>query len=368
MNKRLSKLLQGWVLRDSGGKNDIFPDLSTIEYLGRNVFDDYEPSQFDIFEDRLDRWLHNVTDETDQQTLFLLLNYLFFIGRSEFDSLYRTAYNGHVFRWLVDQLDVDIEDPAAMEAVNAGIEKTWFCPITDSMRINSFLKVNKLPGKSHRPDWRSLRKFGDPKKILKFVADNQIQRIVLLEDFVGTGDQMQGAIKFAAGISADISILALPLVVCPVGDKLGISLTERYVNVSYQSVLVITPDMLIKADPQCNEPPFHQLVRDLILRVRTQLGEQYSDHDSQRYHGYKGTGAVVALYSNCPDNSLPIIHDKTEQWQPLFPRINESLTWALIHFSNFMLGTDYQAASSLTFSARSSWNMPKLFSSLEMSS
>ena len=321
MSKRLNQLLQEWVLRDSGSENALILDLSAVQYLGRNVFDDYEPSQFDKFEDRLDRWLHNVTEETDQQTLFLLLNHLFFIGRSEFDSLCRAAYNGHVFRWLVDQLNVDIEDPAAMEAINAGVEKTWFCPITDSMRINSFLKVNKLPGKSHRPDWRSLRTFGDPKKILKYVTDNQIRRIVLLEDFVGTGTQMQSAIKFAAGISTDIEILALPLVVCPAGDNLGLSLMEQHDNVSYKSVMVITPEMLIKADPQHDELPFFQLVRDLILRVREKLGEQYSDEESQRYHGYKGTGAVVALYSNCPDNSLPIIHDQTKLWQPLFPRI-----------------------------------------------
>ena len=60
------------------------------------VIDDYEPAQFERFEERLDRWIHNVADEKDQQTLFLLLNYLFFIGRPEFESLCRAAYNGNV--------------------------------------------------------------------------------------------------------------------------------------------------------------------------------------------------------------------------------------------------------------------------------
>ena len=130
----------------------------------------------------------------------------------KFESLCRTAYNGHVLRWLIEQLNADIVDPAVMEALDVGISETWFCPITDSMRINSFLKANKLTGKTHRPDWRSLRKFGDPAKIRQFINDNQIRRVVLLEDFVGSGTQMLSAIKFAADISSDIEILVLPLV------------------------------------------------------------------------------------------------------------------------------------------------------------
>ena len=324
MNERLNTLLLNLALRDLEGENETFLDQSDIRYLGRKVFNDYEPSQFDPFENRLDRWLHNVTDERDQQTLFLLLSYLFFIGRPEFESLCRAAYNGPVHRWLVEQLDVNIADPAAMEALNAGAAETWFCPVTDSMRINSFLKVNKLTGKSHRPDWRSLRKFGDSERIRQYIIINQIQRIVLLEDFVGSGTQMQSAVRFAAAISADIEILVLPLVTCPAGDQIGHELEEKIANVSYEPVVVIPSEMFIKADPQPNEPPFFQTVRDLIVQVRTRLSKPAMDAESQRYHGYKGTGAVITMYSNCPDNSLPIIYDDTEEWHALFPRIERA--------------------------------------------
>ena len=321
MNNRLSKLLKKWALRDWEAEKEVFLDHSSIQYLGRKVFYDYEPSQFDLFEDRLDRWLHNVSDDKDQQTLFLLLGRLFFIGRPEFESLCRTAYNGYVLRWLIEQLNADIVDPAVMEALDVGISETWFCPITDSMRINSFLKANKLTGKTHRPDWRSLRKFGDPAKIRQFINDNQIRRVVLLEDFVGSGTQMLSAIKFAADISSDIEILVLPLVICPAGDQVGRSLAATLGNVTYEAVIVIAPEMLIKADVQFGEPPFYQTIRDLIVRVRPRLNIPDADAESRRYHGYKGTGAVVAMYSNCPDNSLPVIYDETEDWYALFPRV-----------------------------------------------
>ena len=65
-------------------------------------------------------------------------------------------------------------------------------------------------------------------------------------------------------------------------------------------------------------------VRDLIRRVRSNLNEPRRDPDSRRYHGYKGTGGIVVLYSNCPNNTLPIIHDETDHWNALFPRIRRA--------------------------------------------
>jgi hypothetical protein len=321
MNARLNTLLKKWAMYDWGEDSSIFLDLAAIQWLGQKVFSDYEPSQFDRFEDRLDSWLHNISEEQEQQTLFLLLNHLFFIGRPEFESLCRAALHGPISRWLVEELDIDIADPQAMTFLQAGMENTWFCPITDSMRINSFLKVNKLVGKSHRPDWRSLRKFGNQQKITEYLTSNSIARIALLEDFVGSGTQMRSVVRFAADVSADVQIFVCPLVACPDGEAIGKELAAKYPNISYSSIMQIAPSALIKPDPQSGEPRIYGAIRDLILRVRTRLGTQEQDAESQRFHGYKGTGAVVAMYSNCPNNSLPILHDETSQWAPLFPRI-----------------------------------------------
>lgn len=321
MNERLNHLLREWALREWSTDGDLFIDQSATHYLGRKVFDDYEPSQFDRFEDRLDRWLHNVDDDQDRQTLFRLMNRLFFIGRSEFESLCRAAFEGPVIRWLVEQLDIRISSVGAIDVINAGVETTWFCPITDSMRINSFLKVNKLAGKSHIPDWRSLRKFGDKAKILEFIQANHIDRIVLLEDFVGSGTQMKSAVNFAATLSEQIPILVCPLVICPGGSVVGSDLASINTNVTFTPVLQLTDSMLIKPDSQEGEAGICDSVRNLILNVKDRLGVQEGDALSQRFHGYKGTGAVVAMYSNCPNNSLPIICDNTDRWSALFPRI-----------------------------------------------
>jgi hypothetical protein len=322
MKPRLGELLTEWSLRDWAPGDEIFLDHDAIQYLGRKIYDDYEPAQFDLFDDRLDRWLHNVELDLDRQNLFRLLGHLFFVGRPEFESLCRAAHNGPVLRWLIELLDIDISDVQATERLIDGLSATWFCPITDSMRINSYLKVNSLEGRSHQPDWRSLRKFADPEKIVAFLTANKIERIVLLEDFVGSGTQMKTAVKFAAAIEANVNILVCPLVVCPAGIAVGEALRDAFKNVSFEPVLKIPEATLVKAEVQPGEPPLFSAIRELTTRIHDRLATPGPDEET--FHGFKGTGAVFAMYSNCPNNTLPILRDNTSEWAPLFPRIRRT--------------------------------------------
>ena len=73
MNSRLIQLLQEWALSGEGADGEFLLDQSVIEYFGRKIFDDYEPSQFDNFLDRLDRWIHNVTEKGRPETSVLSL-------------------------------------------------------------------------------------------------------------------------------------------------------------------------------------------------------------------------------------------------------------------------------------------------------
>jgi len=324
MSDRLRTLLARWGLRDWAEGEEALLDLDSVQYLGRRVWDDYEPAQFDRFENRLDRWLHNIDNEHDQLTLFRLLERLFFVGRPEFESLCRAAFHGPVTRWLVDQCNIDVADPTAGEQIGTAVGQTWFCPATDSMRINAFLKVNGLTGKSHRPEWRSLRKFGDVEKLKIYIETEGVQRLVLLEDFVGSGTQMRSVLRFAADNFPDLPVLACPLVVCPKGDEICDQIASEHASLSYEPALRIAADTLIAADPIDGEAPLHAKVRDLTQRVSGRLGPTEMDAASQRHHGYKGTGAVVALYSNCPNNSMPILWDSTDAWKPLFPRLKRA--------------------------------------------
>jgi hypothetical protein len=308
-------LLTDWLRSDDDP--EILDISNRVGYLERRLYDDYEPSQYWRFNQRLDKWLANLEEDHLRKTLYKLIGSLFFIGRQEFESLCRAAFHGPVTRWLIDQLDLPFTDPDAEKKLSAAVERTWFCPVTDSMRINAFLKVTNLEGHKHRPDWKSLARFGDPKKIREFIRKENVERIVLLEDFVGTGTQMSTAVSYAAELIEKFPVICCPLIICPEGVTKGAALVDKYPNLVFEPVLTLPIEQFIKPEPQPFDTALFVAVRNLIGAIAARL-RSTSGHAT---HGFEGTGALVVLYSNCPNNTLPIVHDLTNTWSPLFPRI-----------------------------------------------
>lgn len=286
--------------------------LSLVLYLAAKVYCDYEPSGLRPFMLRLERWLDNLAAEADQKVLISLLSHLFFAGRGEFESLYRSTLT-NIYRWLVEVVDADIANADLNLVLNAALQKTWICPITDSLRINSFLKINGISGHDHRPHWRSLAKFGDVAKIQRYITDNSIERLVLLEDFVGSGTQIESTVNFASSNFSGLQIAVCPLIVCPVGDRRLNALKKSLERLSYRPTMVLPEDVFLEPTPKANELPSYSRGRELINRLGTRLAKDP--------FGYKDTGAMVVLFSNCPDNTLGIFRHEASTWDPLFPRV-----------------------------------------------
>jgi len=292
--------------------------VSYIKFLGRKLFQEYEPNQFQVFEDRLVDWLNNLDSESDQKLLLALLVELFFVGRREFEALYRSVYGGILSQWIVDQDQLNLFDPDIDGHIRASLNSCWLCPITDSLRINSFLKVNGLKSMEHRPDWKSLVKFGDVKKIKSYMAENKIKKIVLLEDFVGSGTQVQEALDYVEKSLKDFNVLICPLVVCPKGDELVSKKVEKLVNVDYKPGLLIPNEAMFQRGTNSPNPELYEKFWQLFSRLQGRLGIS----KTEAMLGFKKTGAQVVMYSNCPNNTLTLFHRETDDWKPLFARVN----------------------------------------------
>jgi len=314
---KLLKIVQPWLHDDDS--DDILRLRDQLIWLQRELFSEYEPNRYENFDDRLAIWLENLSNETDKKDLFRLLDHLFFIGKQQFDSLCRAAYSDQTVRWIIDRGNLDIQSPSISSEIDVLTSDTWFCPITDSMRINSFLKLNNLRGHDNRPDWRSLEIFADPHKLKSYVHHENIKRLVLLEDFVGSGSQMKSSVAFAAMTLPHIDILVIPLVCCPEGVATGNALSSSFTNITFSPTLTLRPELFLCENAVSGEPPVFSRVRDIILQISARLGI-WKDEP----FGFEKTGALVALYSNCPDNSLPIIHANGTPWAPLFSRIRRS--------------------------------------------
>ncbi len=299
-----------------------------IRFLERWLFNDYEPSKGPSpdFASRLEHWiLSNAKEsEEDQKHLFRLVPHMFFVGRAEFDTLYRAAFNGPIARWLIDQNNLYLDDPTSSVKLKAAIDATWFCPITDSMRINGFYHVNNIAGRDYRPDWRSIARFGSKARICRYIRDEKIQQIVLIEDFVGSGSQMKKAVEFASRLPGKIPILILPLIVCPEGAELGESLVNIHKpRISYSSVVSLKKNVFITPTPVAGEDELYSKIRELVVRLYEKVsGKKWPIDLSKPYgpYGYRDTGGLFVSYANCPDNTLPIVHNTYTTWEPLFPR------------------------------------------------
>lgn len=328
--KRLEEMFWEWHKEydDDKGVPFDFPLLrSRIKFLSNELYCQYLPTKFSDpnFEKRLYNWICNVEDTSARQTLSKLVPYIFFVGTDEIDSLCKQAFSEKITAWYQKLHEL----PLPMEPVDghfAGfIHETWFCPVTDSFPIAQFCHLNNMSGQRFRPDWRSLTKLGSSENIRKHMNDGPIKlnRLVLLEDFVGTGNQSKQAIEFACRDTLpDKPVLFCPLVISYVGHELMLQLQSSYENLTYLPCLILSKDSCILESKQALEEEFFEDLRCVMDNAHSKLGDfQYPKLENNAY-GFGGNGCLIVLYSNCPNNTIPIIHKSSDDWSPLFKRVS----------------------------------------------
>jgi hypothetical protein len=312
--------------------------LNRLEFLGKYEWSNYVPAESAVFEisflDRLASWIGNVDSTEDQKLLLEYAQRISFFSHQDFISLYRAAYCGPITRWVITQAGLRFDDPHFSIKLEKELKRhTWYCPITDSMDINEFYHANHISGIEHRPSFSTLAML-DPtnqdsdqtllnnlkafmKKPDRGARRNRpLKRLVLLEDFVGSGTQMKSAIKWAAQ-RLDIQILVVPLIIC--GP--GMTVLNEMMN-DYSSCLSSSPVVQIGSDNLLginggSENLWEKKNEMEVLAARLEIS-----HGVKNPFGYKETGCSVVTYSNVPNNSLSLIHqkDKKDLWIPLFPR------------------------------------------------
>jgi len=309
--------------------NDLY---SLLEFLNTNRFRQYVPclgSQHSDFLTRLSTWLDNVQSSDDKRTLMEVVPELLFFGREEFTKLHQAALSGPVTRWIIDLLDLRFDDPNLQATLHKETHfHTWYCPVSDSMPIGDFYHVNNLGGIDHRPDFRSLHKFGDIGRVRDYMTHHEnargepspLNRIVLLEDFVGGGTQLE-AVEFASGLSPDLPVLFVPMIICPRGVEKTRALMGRYGNLRYCPLIELSSDLFVNRNECLGNTALGQAIRQLAETTYTHVvGDNSSKPLPYTLFGFRETGALVVMYSNTPANTLALVHHESNTWRALFPR------------------------------------------------
>lgn len=331
MHESIEQLVRSWSIN-----KDLTKVNQRINHLERWLYKTYEPNKFgpEDFWARLEQWLDNVPSDDDKKLLFQLLVEILYLGPVEFEELYRCAYQGPVARWLIDTCQIDVFAIGGQKKLIAAAGETWFCPVTDSFRVNAFFHVNNLAaGANLRPDWHSLFELGDTYKINAYCASNNIKRLVLLEDFVGGGSQSLETVRFAVTHIHDLQVLFVPLVICPKGVEKARQLeaemcARRAGALRYEAAMELPNDafLTLNQSPYVEPNPYISALRNLINTSYPKVsGGQLpgpKPYDPFGFPDSDPTGGLVVMYSNTPDNTLPLIHWRPPEntWHPIFPR------------------------------------------------
>ncbi len=325
--------------------------LNRLQWFGKNEWNRYLPSENANYSTqymvRLAEWIGNVNSDEDRQLLLEYALHIAFFSHEDLCAFYRTAFSDVITRWVIEQENLSFNDSNFQNRLSEELhQRTWYCPVTDSMDINEFYHANHIVGVSHRPGFALLKMLDEPvgkeeavvpsrlmRNLENFINNPNprasappLKRLVLLEDFVGTGTQSAGALKWAAA-NLKIPILFVPFVICAPGVKELAKIAAGHTAKVRISPLLKLDERDLLGDNRNgmsgipNAEQIEALARNTFDEV---AGLRHTNQNIAPYSpfGFGQTGASFVSYSNTPNNTLPLIHHlpASGKWRPLFPR------------------------------------------------
>jgi hypothetical protein len=311
--------------------------LNELDYRATRGALDYLPAQHSDhkaqFMDRLADWVGNVTDDSEQKLLLEYARYISFFSHDDFAALYSAAFSRQIVQWVAARTGAGLNVGGAAgfhAAVHRELHRhTLFCPISDSMDINEFYKVNHITGASHRPAFLTLHMLAEKRQpdplirtnILSYMANptqkidaTALKRLVLLEDVVGSGKQCIDAIRWAMTLGCEV--LFVPLILCPNGAE-----ELRALEATFVDKFFLRPVVELKREDLLG--PERKAVAGWPIAAQVEaFAEAYDQAVGGSPFGFDDTGCSIVTFANTPDNTLPLVHRlRVNRWRPLFPRV-----------------------------------------------
>lgn len=149
-----------------------------------------------------------------------------------------------------------------------------------------------------------------------------IQRLVLIDDFCGTGDTLIERMRDYLEVlrlanSAGVRII----VIAVVGFSKARNRVDRFLEREGLAADFYICDELgedCKAFSNTSRVFSDERERERAKQIAEAKGVYLEKHHPL---GFKDTQALVVLYDSCPNNSLPVLWSASKDWTPLFPRL-----------------------------------------------
>jgi hypothetical protein len=277
------------------------------------------------FPTRLKKWLDNVSADRDKQSLFRLLPWILFIDRLQMVSLYRDAYRRIVVPWIsrnnlnaADMLAFDYE-----HNVRSLLRRYRLFSITQSFDNPDFLHVNDLAGLP-KPEVLGERTKRVPAKLPS--ANEDIEGVIIFEDFVGSGRQAcRVLVEVKRNAAPRWRVLFVPLIILEQG-LITLRKEQELASFAIEPVLVMAKKYCLQKNMVGGEPNEFKFVRPIVESTSRRVLERYDDLDDPPTspYGYAGSGALMVTCHNVPNNTLSLIHHRSPDWFALFRRVHSS--------------------------------------------
>ncbi len=319
--------------------------LENLRFLERVKFTPYIPTLYSRhpteFSERFHSWLSNPGISSSQQRdLFEFAHCIAFFSFEDFTAMFQNAFSGPISRWCMSQSNIRLDELDWQARLNdERFRYTWFCPVTDSLLISLFHHVNGIEGKSRKPAFRELMHFGDAtadsekNKIHRHIHAQGYRRIVLLEDFVGTGEQTFKTVEWTVR-TFRLPVLFCPMIIAPEGADKYRKLKESFAQERTQDPCIPEFDFapVFELGGDCFVYSTDVTPDSLFARIRALAEKIHNRQVNPHQHSKEGAlgywnerspqkGATVVMFCNTPNSSLPLLHRGTNQWNPLFPRV-----------------------------------------------
>ena len=138
-----------------------------------------------------------------------------------------------------------------------------------------------------------------------------------------------GAVIRALVNEVQVSIYSVPmarsfLLVVPPEKSIQLArLSFQGKDIDFTPILKLNQTAFISETPQPDEKELTKTIRKIANRTYLLVSNGVlPDNKTPPYHpfGWQQVGGVVIMYSNTPDNTLPMYHHRSSTWDPLFPR------------------------------------------------
>jgi len=267
-----------------------------------------------IFQSDIDSWLSNFKDNpaVDERLMALeLLNAFIFYNEKEIKYLCKNVYNEFKQSVIHDLVKSGLSIHESEKIFSQNIDEIRFAHVGRPSESGCFIlyyfrQENEIPVDLFIERWEQI--------------NNTIKYLVLVDDFLGTGDTIDSFLgsnlyKDIKMKSPAIKIFYIPLIALQEG--------YNFIHTKYPKLEVLCSQFFSNEYSVFSEKSYlYSAEEPEMRRLKKEVCRTYGNNlETKDWElGFNESQVLIGFHHNVPDNTLPVIWSEKNGWFPIFHR------------------------------------------------